>query len=335
MNYSLGNSNNLWFDFDSIESLEEFLRVHEEVEIFETSTDETFWKELARYEDLYGYKREKYRSRQAFYFEFLLPKSVAPSDLHSFVCELVKRLKHGCSLNYQVYRYQKGEGTYLKILFAERKLYEKEKSVNKVETRDRYVNRTTKKICKESDPDAVLIRTKGTVYGTKMIKWSDKYRIFITSKKYFNYFRQRIKRMFAEICVKVNVEFKKINFFTSIKRKSSYNKYTQQNITLYNGTVAHLNMLMKEIHEMLNSGGKYSQWSKNIDRVNTLFYRYKQRLSKEKFRYNENVVLSLNIYIRVDWFRQNINEFVSSFEKDWCQVWNQITGAEITSVDLN
>lgn len=117
-------------------------------------------------EHSYAYKskngKRKYENIYAYYLEVLIPKFIKKNEIDNFINKYVvcldKRFKN---LLYVYKKASKGDGDYALIMLFPRYVYKKKIYKTEKYNSDYYWNPTTKRKCKSSDPEAVLLHKKG------------------------------------------------------------------------------------------------------------------------------------------------------------------------------
>lgn len=198
-------------------------------------------------------KREQgktYQHRFGVSIEILLPNDFNMQYKLDITKDLLRFIIKDEAVQVPVYvtLLEKGKGKYIHFSIFERVYYEDLTPIYKFVTKNIYKNRYTNRICKKSDPDAVILRQKGDILSTRYSHFSNKVEWFYFGKTTKNNF-QDFKIELNSLCLQL-FEFygAKIieSFFT---RRIDVNSYPMK----YRGDIKRINQFLGQLDERVNS----------------------------------------------------------------------------------
>lgn len=283
----------------------------------------SFVKELKKFEKInnpsYGHSLH---IRYGVFITILLDKQYPCNEqLVTFCHEFASKFNN---LPFYAVYCKHGNGNYIKFYFCERYFYPEGKEFDKVCNRDMYRNKKTGRACLSTDPDAYLYRSKGTIYGKKISKFSKKEEIFkYPTKHYFNVSMGMIKQYVVELLQKImksiiakDESIKKIRIkdktFAQKNKARVWNKAIKHIETKYNNAVYGLKYVdcfdeseQKEMKKLLQKYIKFIE-----DQYCVYHKRYKIYIS-----------CKVRSYQRV---KDMAELFVMKFDEDLCKLYDKL-----------
>ena len=314
---TLDNQSNLYLRIERMENASSAFQTLNKKGSFLSGNIEspiTFFAELHDYSVRYKKaNRKERRDIEAVQVELLVPQELDLNSLRSFSKDYA--IKAFVDLPYVAYLLKRGNGVYIYYLISERRYMRKSEKVDVIARSNIYqkINEKGKKVfAKATDPLAICIKQKGTVYRSYSSHFTDhKNRLFTGNDNEFAHKIQLFLRIATTLLNKIHLVYKRV-FFRKINiKRANGNYYHYLNIRDLNDTFLYFETTLNKIEESLLLG--YMEDS--LADLNKIKYSYLNRARKLRFRY-DRVSLPFHFCIRRDLFRENLESFVDSFDKD-------------------
>lgn len=249
----------------------------------------TFFKKLFAFERKCGYNYNTYKKRFGITMKILIPQELSFEQYPFVAKKIMDKILNNIKLPYVVFLLKEGKAFYFFVAVSERPFYNKKVEVQKHSSKDVYRNKTTGRICKASDKNAVLYLRKGDFIGIERPVFGNKVKIFkFSSKKEFINFTSNLKKKTADVFVKAGIEnkehviFKKVNYSKcSLRERANCKK---------------LNKIIEILEKELNSFYKgllitNSAEEKNVLSIfSSLYRKYFSLFQRMSFRYGKHVI---------------------------------------------
>lgn len=261
-------------------------------------------------------KRKERTNIEAVGLEVMIPSELTEkTQMIQFCNDFSKKALR--SLPYAAYYLERGsEGRYIYFLVSERRYETTAITLEIKAASDVYmrINESNKKvICKASDPDAIRIKKKGTVYKSNKVHFTNKNRLFTGNDSEFQHKIASFKRIVVTILSKLHFHLvKKRVFFRKINIKEAKgNYYKYMNILALNDAFRYFEERINKAEDTLILG--YMQ--DDLKELNQLKFRYLNRARNFRFQYGHNS-LSFDWNMRKDRFQDNLEALVRTFDQD-------------------
>lgn len=316
---AIDKTNNMWLHKEPIENITQKMRVLTKLELLHTNIEDvdSFFSQLHDFCQKHKKAKRKERTNvEAIGLEIMIPSELTEKNqMIQFCNEFSKKALR--SLPYAAYYLERGsEGRYIYFIVSERRYENKAITLEIKAMSDVYMrtNENNKKvICKATDPDAVCIKRKGTVYKSTKVHFTNKNRLFTGNDSEFQHKIANFKRVVVTILSKLHFHLvKKRVFFRKINIKEAQGNYFKyMNIIALNNTFRYFEERINKAEDTLLLG--YMQDDQK--ELSQLKFKYLNRARNLRFQYGRNS-LSFDWNMRKDRFQDNLEALVRTFDED-------------------
>lgn len=230
-------------DFSSCTSSLKFLCSH-------NHSNQTFPSVVSHcfsFESQNGYRFTGESARSPFYGVFLrvLVSHDFPERLYDSLFTSVLKHFHLSRFPYAVYSMKKGRGTYAAAVVLCRRYYPNGIFLEKTASHCIYKSSVTHRICKSTDPDAVLFADKGAVLSKTPSCFGKKTKVFSVSSSFFSSFISQIKKEVHKFLLRIGFPEERGFYFPKFNESSFTGKKTRIYASIWND---YFNLAEKDIN---------------------------------------------------------------------------------------
>jgi|GEM_PF-375566 len=319
-----------------------YMQEHETYFLVEDHTGplgyQELFKQLAVFEEGRPYTSTKNEHVQARQIKVLLPRTFAEENAAALAKKFMKELMNGNEiLPYAAWIVPQGEGRYIHFLISERYYSPELKTVQICFKKPRYRNKQTGKLCKESDPGAVMFVKAGDVKAEFESHWSMKTRLFSADafaeksadkqeRIGFDRWMDHLYEILDAVLRKLQAIVTKLISIPKIKRKDGNARYIQANIMKINAAIIRIENGLQRLYYCIYDGYFYENSTPQGTTVSEEFTkfcrRWIQKVQTRSFKYNK-FILKISPLMRCSILKDNVNALDEAFEQELTGFYNK------------
>lgn len=259
-----------------------------------------------------AFRNGRRRLREAMKMTILLPEGFDLARSADLLGRYFKALYKTVTGHF-AYAVKRGKGTYLVCYFSERPYYPAGTEQDVKARHDTYRNGTTGRLCRASDPDAVLAVSKGQTVRTEKVYFLNKNTALQTGdadafERLMKYLKGLLVKVLRAMSCRIrdSIVLHKLNY-------SKCNKYQVRNVNKVNGAIVGIEKALNDLYDVLQGG--YMLDSQSRQALCALIGKYRRYFKMESFR-DSKQKLSLGRSVPYRVMDENLQSLKDLFAND-------------------